>query len=229
MTDKIVGILGGFGPYATAEFFKRILDFTPAKKDWEHLRIIIDNNPKIPSRARAYLFGEASPIPGMLETIDNLQKAGCDFFICPCNTAHHFLDLMEGQYTLPLLNMVDLSVQKIIESGIKKVGLLGAEVTVLAKTYEKRLAPAGIDVINVEKLEDTRYIIEAGKQNQLFKEANVLAHKLISDFKAKGAEGIIFGCTEVPLVINSNEVDILVFDTMDILAKETVTYARELQ
>ena len=88
--EKVVGILGGMGPFATVDFYKQILLATHAKKDWEHLRILIDSNVKIPSRTRAILYGEESPAPAMVKSINNLTRIGADFVVVPCNSAHYF-------------------------------------------------------------------------------------------------------------------------------------------
>jgi len=86
--EKTIGILGGMGPYATVELFSKILKFTPARKDQEHLRIIIDNNLKIPDRTEAILGNGKSLLPEMIATAKNLEKAKVDFILIPCNTAH---------------------------------------------------------------------------------------------------------------------------------------------
>ena len=90
MKEKIIGILGGMGPEATADLFYKIIKLTPAKKDQEHLRIIIDNNPKIPDRTKAILYKGENPLPELIKTAQNLEKAGANFIIMPCNTAHYY-------------------------------------------------------------------------------------------------------------------------------------------
>jgi len=104
MTEKIIGILGGMGPEATIDLFYKIIKFTPAKKDQDHLRIIIDNNPKIPDRTAAILGKGEDPIPALRETAKNLEKAGADFIIIPCNNYWLYRDssdLKRGGYLSP--------------------------------------------------------------------------------------------------------------------------------
>ncbi|GAJ09165.1 unnamed protein product, partial [marine sediment metagenome] len=91
MPEKIIGILGGMGPEATIDLFYKIIKFNPSEKDQDHLRIIIDNNPKIPDRTAAILGKGEDPLPALQETARNLEKAGANFIIIPCNTAHYFL------------------------------------------------------------------------------------------------------------------------------------------
>ena len=226
--SKIIGILGGYGPYATNDFFKQILDNTEAEKDWEHLHIIIDNNPKIPSRVRAYLFNEPSPLPYMKEGINRLKNAGCDFFVTPCNSAHYFLRDNKESLDLPMLDMVELTIKHIENNNIKRIGLLGSEVTVLSKMYEDSLTKKGIYVENVKDLQDVRFIIEAAKLNRKIEEAKKILLKQFHYFIDKKMEAVIYGCTELPIIIPQQLSPIPVFDSSLILAQETIKYANKI-
>jgi|SRR5690554_873315 len=221
--NKTVGILGGYGPYATADFYKLILDSTSAEKDWDHLHVIIDSNPKIPSRARAYLFNEESPIKYMLEGIDRLENAGADFFVCPCNSAHYFLQ-QQKEFSLPFLDMTEVVVEEILKTKKNKIGIIGSEVTVGGRVYDKPLESKGIETIHVDDLSKVRKVIEYGKHNKNLTMGKVLLLELIEELKSKGAEGIIYACTELPIVLPSEEVDFLIFDTSKILAQKAVNY-----
>ena len=87
MNEKTIGILGGMGPEATLDCFAKIIKNTPAKKDQEHLRVIIDSNPKIPDRPAAIIGKGESPVPALIHGCRCLQLAGADFIIIPCVTA----------------------------------------------------------------------------------------------------------------------------------------------
>lgn len=226
---KTIGILGGYGPYATNYFFKLILDNTPANKDWEHHHIIIENNPIIPSRARAYLFNEESPLPYMLESIERLKNAGADFFACPCNTAHYFLRQFneKNDFHLPFIDMVESTVERIVKDGRRKVGLIGSEVTVQAKLYETLLKQKNIDLVNIDSLEDARFVIEAGKTNTNIPQAQEKLKQLFTELKNKGAEAIIYGCTELPIVMPKESANEVIYDTSLILAERCIDWANE--
>src|SRR2546427_7655001 len=105
MSQKVIGVLGGLGPWATLDFFEKILRLTPAKADQDHLRIIIDNNPKIPDRSPAILGEGEDPTPGLIATAQNLQQAGADFLVIPCNTAHFFYDRIVTAVSIPVHGM----------------------------------------------------------------------------------------------------------------------------
>ena len=87
MKEKVIGILGGMGPEATVDLFRRIIRATPAEKDQDHIRVIVDSNPKIPDRTAAIMGVGPSPLLEMTKTAKNLEKAGADSIIIPCNTA----------------------------------------------------------------------------------------------------------------------------------------------
>src|SRR4030042_3354613 len=128
MPEKIIGILGGMGPEATIDLFYKIIKSTPAEKDQDHLRIIIDNNPKIPDRTAAILGKAEDPLPALQETAQNLEKAGADFIIIPCNTAHYFLSSIQESVNIPVLNMLEETAKETKKRipQIKKVGLLAS-------------------------------------------------------------------------------------------------------
>lgn len=221
---KVIGVLGGYGPYATNDFYRLLLNAINAKKDWDYPHVIIDSNPRIPSRARAFLYNEESPIPYMLQGIERLKNAGADFFICPCNTAHYFLRQID-HFPLPFLDMVNLTLEHIVSDNVKKIGILGSEVTVMTNIYEEKLIENNIEVENVHQIEDVRFIIEAGKQNKNIEDARTLMIHLINKFKEKGADAVIYACTELPIILPIDQSPLKVYDSSNILATEAINFA----
>jgi len=137
MPEKIIGILGGMGPEATIDLFYKIIKFTPAEKDQEHLRIIIDNNPKIPDRTNAILGTGKDPLPELITTAKNLEKAGADFIIMPCNTAHYFISKIQKNISIPILNMIQETANDVkrVFPDFKKVCLFASKGTYKTKLY----------------------------------------------------------------------------------------------
>ena len=113
MTEKVIGILGGMGPEATLGFFERIIAHTPAARDQEHLRVIIDSNPQVPDRTAAILLGGESPVPLMVAGMEALQRAGADFVVIPCVSAHFFLEELRRRVSLPVISMFDVTAEHI--------------------------------------------------------------------------------------------------------------------
>src|SRR5579863_8958181 len=104
MSEKVVGVIGGMGPEATVDFMHRLIAATPARDDADHLHILVDNNPKIPSRIAALIDGTGEdPTPVLRAMARGLEAQGADFLVIPCNTAHHYLPAIAESVRIPLL------------------------------------------------------------------------------------------------------------------------------
>ena len=103
---KSIGILGGMGPLATADLFRKIVTLTDAARDNDHIRIYIDDNASIPDRTAAILEGGPSPLPAMTDSLRKLEACGADCLIMPCNTAHYFLPQLQSLTKVPFLSML---------------------------------------------------------------------------------------------------------------------------
>jgi len=230
MPEKIIGILGGMGPEATIDLFYKIIKSTPAEKDQEHLRIIIDNNPKIPDRTTAILGKGEDPLPALQETARNLEKAGADFIIIPCNTAHYYISQIQESVNIPILNMIEETAketQKKVPS-IKKIGLLASMGTYKTEIYHQHFKKFNIEVISPEEKDKEEvmkviYAVKAGDLSEKVKKNIIqIAQKLID----KGAEAIIAGCTEIPLILKEGDVPVPLIDPTKVLAEIAIQKAR---
>ena len=223
--EKVVGILGGMGPYATVDFFSRIVALTPAKKDWEHLRIIIDNNVKIPSRTRAVLYGEASPVSGMIESINQLASIGADFAAVPCNSAHYFYEQVAQGIQIPWLNMLE-SVSKAVRANEDRPLVLGGYVTVAKKLYSRYIPNAVYP--SPEDSEFVGLTIEEIKlTSELSTPSRTRLETMIHEMKGK-IDCVLLACTELPIVYGgTTSIDGLrVIDSSTEYAKATIEFAR---
>jgi aspartate racemase len=229
MKEKTIGILGGMGPEATVDCYSRIITNTPAKTDQEHLRVIIDSNPKVPDRTAAIIAEGESPVPILVAGCRSLQQAGADFIIMPCVSAHFFLDEIQQQITLPILSIFDVVTETIISDHpqIKTVGLMGTTGTINGGLFQKRLAVAGIqtivaDEIHQSKVMEAIYDIKNSQpirsRAQIISDLVAVADVLIS----KGARGIIAGCTEIPLALKQKHLSVPYFDALTILARAAI-------
>lgn len=225
--SKTIGVIGGMGPYATLDFLRLILDLTGAKRESEHFRVVVDSNPKIPSRTRAYLFGDADPVPMMRESALNLMNAGADFIVLPCNSAHYFLSRVFEGFPIHVVDMVESTSNVIIQQGWKKVGVLAGEVTVGAGLYEKYLTPNDVCVVHVNNDEQktVRRIIEDVKNNEISHQTEALLVSLIDVLVNNGAQSIILGCTELQAVIRDLKVNIPIVDSLEVLARAAIAEA----
>ena len=226
MPRKIIGILGGMGPEATADLFLKVIKSTPAKKDQDHLRIIVDNNPQIPDRTAAILHGGEDPTPMLVETARNLERAGASFLIIPCNTAHYFHGPIQKAVSIPVLHMMSATADEIKARGIKKAGLLASDGTVQSGLYHKALVQRGIEVIvpspkTQEQVMAAIYGVKSGEFTRSARAAGEAAEELIE----AGAGGVIAGCTEIPLILKDGDVSMPVIDATLALARAAVREA----
>ena len=229
---KTIGILGGMGPEATAYFFGLIINNTKAGKDQEHIPIIIYNNPKIPARTDAILEKGPSPLPLLLEGVRILRQAGADFVVMPCVTAHYYYNDLMKQEKIPFLNLLDESffyVKKNMPS-LTRVGLIASTGTLQSRLFHETFTKGGIEII-VPSEEEQEKVMEAifGKQGIKAGFTSGPSQKIIQDAAAKlvqrGAEGVIAGCTEVPLVLKQEHLPVPLIDPLRIIALKSIEEA----
>lgn len=230
MREKIVGILGGMGPEATVDLFSKIIKETKIEKEEDHLRIIIDNNPKMPSRQDAILNGGESPVPAMVETAKNLERAGADFIILSANTAHYFYDDVSREINIPILHIINEAVKYMLRTypNIKKVGVMATNAAVKTRLYNNCCEKFNIEVIDAEtEIQNLVHnTIFDFKHNGLSEKNIADAQNCVKYFVDKGAEAIIMGCTEIPVILAGKEFEIPLIDPNDIIGKVVVAYAK---
>ena len=227
--EKIIGILGGMGPEATIDLFKKIVKLTAAIQDQDHLRIIIDNNPKIPDRTKAILYGEGNPLPSLIKTAKNLKKAGADFIIIPCNTAHYYYDKIQEAVCIPILNMIQetsIFVHKMFPF-IKNISLFATQGTYKSQLYQLYFNNFAIKIMIPSEMEQNElmeiiYRIKGGYNLDLLKKQVI---KIIYSQINNGAQGIITGCTELSLIIEEKEFTIPIIDPTLVLAQKAIEKA----
>ena len=230
MEEKIVGILGGMGPEATVDLFDKVLKCDPSETDQDHLRIIVDCNSKIPDRNYAYFGKGEDPTEALVSSAKLLEGDGCGVLIIPCNTAHLWHEKVQAAVKVPVLHIMRASYRHAVKiiPNLKKVGLIGSLAMYSSKIYHKTYEANGVEVISPseEDCERAMYLIREVKKGnvgpEICNEMINIANKLI----AEGAQGIIAGCTEVPLVLKDGDISVPVIDSTLALAQEAVDVAR---
>ena len=232
MKEKTIGILGGMGPEATVDCYARIIQNTPAKTDQQHLRVIIDSNPKVPDRTAAITGKGPSPVPTLVSGCCALQAAGADFIIMPCVSAHFYLTEIRRQITLPILSIYDAVADSISVNypDINTVGLMGTSGTISGGLFQKRLTAANCKTIVPDDtrqakvmaaIYDIKNSASPRSRKQITSDLVAVALSLVSD----GAQGIIAGCTEIPLALNQQHLSVPYFDALTILARAAIIEA----
>lgn len=215
---KVLGVLGGMGPAATLDFLGKLQAATPAARDQDHIRVLMDLNPQVPDRN----VGDGAAGPVLKAMAERLREAGAEVLAMPCNTAHlHSAEI--GEAGLPFLDMIDLACA---EAKAERVGVLG---TRLALTlYAERLTALGrTPVLPTDEAQEAfmgvLYRIKAGDAGPTTK---ALMAACAGGLEAQGAEAIIAGCTEVPLVLTASDLSLPLIDGAEVLARACVAACR---
>ena len=229
---KTIGILGGMGPEATAYFYEQIVNQTKADTDQNHIKTIIYSNPEIPPRTDAILGNGPSPTPLLVAGFQRLKDAGADFVVMPCVTAHYFYQEVRDQVDIPFISLLDESVKwaKDEVPELRKVGLVASSGTLESRLFHDIFGKAGIEVIHPEEEEQNRVMeaifgprgIKAGFTSGFPKETLVNIAKMLV---ARGADAIIAGCTEIPLVLKELDIPVPLINPLRIAAQACIIEA----
>lgn len=232
MKEKTIGILGGMGPEATVDCYAKIIQNTPAKTDQQHLRVIIDSNPKVPDRTAAITGKGPSPVSILVDGCRTLQTAGADFIIMPCVSAHFYLAEIRQQTKLPILSIYDVVADTISgeHADIKTVGLMGTSGTISGGLFQKRLATANIQTVVPADVQQTRvmaaiYDIKNSRPDRSRKQITADLVAVAQGLISNGAQGIVAGCTEIPLALEQQHLSVPYFDALSILARSAIIKA----
>ena len=229
---KTIGILGGMGPEATAHFLSLIIRHTAAAKDQDHVPLLIYSLPQIPERTPAILGKGPSPVPLLRKGVRTLARAGADFIVIPCVSAHAFLPEVERTSPVPILNLVEEALvwAKKVAPGLKRAGLLASTGTVRSGLFAKTFAKAGIEIIAPAEKEQAK-VMEAvfGKDGVKAGFTEGRPRKLVQDAARRlikrGAEAIIAGCTEIPLVLKDEDIPVPLIEPMRAAAQASILKA----
>lgn len=164
----------------------------------------------------------------VLDAAKKLKKTNVDFIIICANTMHQYVDALEQETGLKIVHIADATAKEIKKKNISQIGLLGTKFTMEMDFYSKRLKQSGITSLVPEK--PNRDFIHNAIMNELLKEEFKTETKakfldIISNLENRGAQGIVLGCTEIPLLIKQADISMPVFNTLEIHAKATVDFA----
>jgi aspartate racemase len=225
---KRLGVLGGMGPAATAHFFQRVIELTPAASDQEHIPMVVYNDPTVPDRTEAILGRGPSPVPVLTKGLKLLEQAGCEVIAIPCNSAHFFYAELQQATDVPLLNILTEVVDAVsaLRPPVEKAGLLATTGTARSGIYREPLAQIGCELVLPEEWEqgDLMAVIRRikGAEGEA-EQVRVFAEALIS----RGVQAIILGCTELSLVAGGLDLSVPVVDSVEVLAQAAVEAALE--
>lgn len=218
--NKTIGIVGGMGPLATCDLMNKIINHTDAACDQEYIRICVDCNTNIPDRTGAILHGGADPLPEMVKSAVRLQGMGADVLVMSCNTAHYFYEQICRYIDIPMLHMPLETAKHLAEQGVKKAAVLATDGTVQVGIYDKALKDLGIVPVYPNAQEQKLVMsliydyVKAGRPITQQEEIKTMVQRL----QAEGAQTMILGCTELPIVFAQMNDDLPTVDPTEVLA-----------
>ncbi len=226
---KTIGILGGMGPEAGAAFFERIVRETEAGRDQDHPPVVLYSLPQVPDRTAAILHGGRDPVPALRRGLAVLERAGADFAVMSCVSAHYFLPRLVPRSPLPILSLIDetVAVLKIMKPVPRTIGLLATDGTVRSGVFARPFESAGIAVLTPPTREQARLMtaiygkkgIKAGFTRG---PARAAVLEVSRELVRRGAGAILAGCTEVPLVLGPADLPVPLIDPMTAGARAAV-------
>ncbi len=211
------------GPEATVDLMRRVLAKTPARDDQDHVHLIVESNPKIPSRIAHLIDGTgADPTPELIRIAVNLQRAGADALAIPCNTAHAYAHAIQRAVSIPLLDMVNLTVAQIANSRrTARVGLLASSAVLATELYSKAFSSYGIAVIHPANQDDVMALIKAVKRGETGLRTQVGLARIALDL-ANQSDVLLIGCSELSVI--SAGITVPFVDSLDVQAQAIVDF-----
>ena len=204
--NKTIGIIGGMGPLATMDLFRKIVELTDSENDQGHPRVLIDSNTNTPDRTPAILCGGADPLPEMVRAALLLERGGADVLVMGCNTAHFFYPKM----------------------GLSSVGLLATDGTVQSGVYAREFERQGIDLVTPDAAGQKAVVtmiyqgVKTGRASWPVEEIS----RVIGDLAARGARAVVLGCTELPVAFSRYRIQsgLPVLDPTEVLAESAIRF-----
>jgi aspartate racemase len=230
-TDRMLGVLGGMGPLASAHFMTRLTQLTPALRDQDHIPTVLWSDPRVPDRTNTHIPGAEDPLPALLRGIAGLRQAGADAIVVACNTAHGWYEPISDAARVPVLHIVDATNAELCCHAAPPgpVGLMATDAMLAMRLYQDGLEAQGWRCL-VPSAETMDSLVTPAiamiKANQV-SEARAPLAACAEELVRQGAVAIILACTEIPLAFQSGGCPgVPLVDSIDALAKAAVAWWR---
>jgi len=229
---KVVGVLGGMGPGATIELMRRVVAATPAQDDADHIHMLVDNNPRVPSRIKALLEGgDENPGPVIAGMAERLEQSGADALVIPCNTAHYYHSYAQQAVDIPVWHMIELSMQHLRTAypHVQCVGLLGSTAVQRISLFEPFFEKAGLTLVYPEADAQAvvMQVIHAVKAGSLTDDLWGRYQQQVSAMRDSNTGGdsvdaYLLGCSELSVLLDRHQLPIPVIDSLQVLSDSIV-------
>jgi aspartate racemase len=225
----MLGILGGMGPAATADFFTKLVRLTPAGCDQEHIPVLLRSQPQTPDRSAAILGTGASPLPALIAGLRQLVDHGALAIAIPCNSSHHWFDQLQGATRVPILHIADAAIAALPARRQREapVAILATRGTLHSGYYQRKLEAAGYRwMLPGEGLQTEVDAVIAGIKGGAPAAAAAALARAWRGLAEAGARAALMACTEIPVAAGClPPPPIAVIDTNLELARACVAHA----
>lgn len=222
---KTLGIIGGMGPMATADFYMKLVLMTDAKHEFEHIHTIIDSNPGIPDRSAFIKTGVDDPTDVLVASLKKLEHLGADVIAMPCNTAHFFYDILSANTGLYFINMIDETIKHALSicGTNDRIGLLATSGTYDSKIYETSAIRSGFKLIVPPdsirlQLMQLIYALKNGETELI----ESLKQEVYAYLNNQNLDAWILGCTELPIILKDGIEKYKMIDSTLVLAQTSI-------
>jgi len=227
-----LGIVGGMGSVAAVYFFRRLVELTPAQTDQEYIETFIHNNTSIPDRTQGILYGGVSPLPELKRSVAILNGMGAEFIVFACMTSHYFISELQKTSKAVIIDGVAETAAYIKNNlpGVRKVGVLASTGAVKTGVFQKALKRVGIEPVVLEDEDQERYFMQPIYEPWGIKVGNIGARprkrleRGARILVEKGADAVIAGCSELPLVLSQERMSFPLVDTIDVLLQAAINH-----
>jgi aspartate racemase len=231
--DRIVGVMGGMGPEATVDFMAKVVALTASGRDQDHVHMIVDQDPTVPNRRDAIAGGGEAVTSHLAGMAQRLEEAGADFLVMVCNTAHVMLDGVHKVRGIPFISIIDESIAEIDRrcASASVVGIMATDGCLDTGIYQRAVEASGRTVVIPDAAGKARLmsLIDAIKAGDKGCEIAAGMESVALSLVDRGAEVIIGGCTEIPIVFEGNDFVVPVISSTNVLAERTIAFAKGLE
>jgi len=214
------------------DLMRRVIRATPAADDCDHIHLVVDNNPQVPSRIKALIEKKGqSPLPCLQDMAHKLENRGVDFLAMPCNTAHYYHAQIQNIVGLPLLDMIGISVAATLKDSpqIGTAGILASSAVLDLGLYDQEFASHNVAVVHPEK-EPQQRLMQAIRTVKTDNYGS-LEHKSLKEaadsLMTQGAEILLIACTELSILAGELTSSVRCYDTAQLLAEAIVQKATQ--
>ena len=223
---KVLGVIGGLGPAATAHFMDTVTRMTDANCDQEHIDMILYSFPSIPDRT-AHILDSSNPDPGphMASIAKRLAEQGADYIAIPCMTAHYFCDMIQSGISIPIINGITQTASYLKDAGIERVGIMATDGTVQTRLFQKAIQDQAMTAVlpSPQRQPDIMHLIYGNLKANLPPDMEKF-YTVRKELQDHGVQAIILGCTELSLIKRDHSIGPGFIDAMEVLAHQSILH-----